>query len=200
MYLALPATAEAPTKATEGWSADVPTASTITEAGTYNVYYYIAGDDEHSNSDILGPVAVEVLTTKFDVTFQAANANTIEAGKATVKVGDDDATLTDGKLTGVEKGQKVTINAVQGYKFRSVEVKKTVKLLSITIGAVTVYYAEGESWANAIKRDENKDSGLFIREGNRVHHPDYGQLVDSNTQPVLPDDKIIATETYSFVK
>jgi mannose-6-phosphate isomerase-like protein (cupin superfamily) len=136
----------------------------------------------------------------YTVTFAAANVNTIESGKATVKVDDADATLTDGKITDVKAGQTIILNAKQGYKFRKVETKKKVKLLSITIGAVTVYYAEGESWANAIKRDENKDSGLFIREGNRVHHPDYGQLVDSNTQPVLPDDKIIATETYSFVK
>jgi hypothetical protein len=81
-----------------------------------------------------------------------------------------------------------------------VEAKKTMKLLTLTIGDVTIYYAEGDSWANAINRAENKDSGLFIREGNRVHHPNYGQLVDSNTQAVLPEAKINANESYRFIK
>ena len=135
----------------------------------------------------------------YTVTFAAANANTIESGKATVKVDDADATVTDGKITDVKAGQTIILNAKQGYKFRSVEAKKTVKLLSITVGAVTIYYAEGESWADAINRDENKDLGLFIREGNRVHHPNLGQLVDSNTQPVLPDAKINANESYKFI-
>ena len=137
----------------------------------------------------------------YDIAFNAANANTIESGKATVKVGTEQKTLSeDGKLS-VKYGQTVTLTAATGYKFRKVEAKKgIVKLLSITVGAVTIYYAEGENWTDAINRAENKDSGLFIREGNRVHHPDYGQLVDSNTQPVLPDAKINANESYKFVK
>ena len=123
MYLAQISTADAPTT-TEGFSATVPTASTITEPGTYHVYYYIVGDDEHSNSAILGPVEVEVLTDKFDITFNAANANTIEAGKATVTVGGTAATVTEGKLEAVKMGSEVKMTAKQGYKFRKVEAKK----------------------------------------------------------------------------
>ncbi len=195
-----------------GWLSTLPTAEGYDDATTVYVWYYIQGADTpdgqeataentFNDSEICAtPIEVSLLSNKFDIAFNAANANTIESGKATVTVDGTDATVTDGKITDVKAGQTIILNAAQGYKFKKVEAKKTVKLLSITIGAVTVYYAEGESWANAIKRDENKDSGLFIREGNRVHHPDYGQLVDSNTQPVLPDDKIIATETYSIVK
>ena len=61
---------------------------------------------------------------EYDLAFEAANANTIEAGKATVKVGDAAATVTEGKLQGVKMGSKVTITAKQGYKFRKVEAKK----------------------------------------------------------------------------
>ena len=136
----------------------------------------------------------------YDVTLTAKNDYTIEAGKATVTVDGTAATPAEGKISGVTKGQKVAITAATGYKFRSATAKKTVKLQSITISGITIYYAEGDSWADAIKRDENKNSGLFIREGNRVHHPDYGQLVDSNTQPVLPDAKINANESYKFIK
>ena len=59
------------------------------------------------------------------VTFKnTANALTIENGKATVKVDGTAATVTEGKLTGVNKGSKVAINAKQGYEFEKVEAKK----------------------------------------------------------------------------
>ena len=58
------------------------------------------------------------------ITFNAANAYTIEAGKATVKVDGAAATVTEGKLQGVKMGSEVKMNAAQGYKFRKVEAKK----------------------------------------------------------------------------
>ena len=199
--------------ALSAFSSELPTAANIADDGaTVYVWYYIKGADApqgqtataentFNDSEICTtPLKVTVLNNKFDITFNAANANTIEAGKATVTVGGTAATVTEGKLEGVKMGSEVKVKAKEGYKFRKVEVKKAVKLLSITVGAVTIYYAEGENWTDAINRAENKDSGLFIREGNRVHHPDYGQLVDSNTQPVLPDAKINANESYKFVK
>ena len=215
MYAVTPATVtEAPAlDAANKWSATVPTAKTVADGGIdVLVWYYIQGADAPEgeaatldntfNDTEPACLTVTVLTNKFDIQFSAANANTIEAGRATVTVGGTDKTgdITEGKLQGVKMGSEVKVKANTGYKFRKVEVKKAPKLLSITISGVTVYYAEGESWADAIKRDENKDLGLFIREGNRVHHPTYGQLVDSNTQPVLPDAKINANESYRFIK
>jgi hypothetical protein len=61
---------------------------------------------------------------EYDVTFKAANANTIEAGKASVTIDGAAATLTEGKVTGVKMGQQVKMTAAQGYKFRKVEAKK----------------------------------------------------------------------------
>ena len=60
----------------------------------------------------------------YTATFNAANANTIEAGKATVTVGGTDKTVTEGKLQGVKMGSEVKVKANTGYKFRKVEVKK----------------------------------------------------------------------------
>ena len=62
-------------------------------------------------------------------TFKAANALTIEAGKATVSVTENGqpvntATLADGKLSPLYQGQTVILKASEGYKFRKVEVKK----------------------------------------------------------------------------
>ena len=73
-----------------------------------------------------------MLSNKFDITFNAANANTIEAGKATVTVGGTAATVTDGKLEGVKMGSEVKMTAKQGYKFRKVK-------------AMKVTYAEGHA-------------------------------------------------------
>ena len=51
----------------------------------------------------------------FDVNFTALNANTIENGKATVKVNGTPATLTDGTLKSVEPGSTISITPSEGY-------------------------------------------------------------------------------------
>ena len=118
------------------FSATVPTAKTYDDATTLYVWYYIQGHDTpdgqqpteentFNDSEIsTTPLTVQVLTNKFDITFNAANANTIEAGKATVTVGGTAATVTDGKLQAVKMGSEVKMTAQPGYKFRKVEVKK----------------------------------------------------------------------------
>lgn len=45
---------------TDGFSATVPTAETITASGKVYVWYYVKGDDTHSDSEIAGPVSVTV--------------------------------------------------------------------------------------------------------------------------------------------
>ena len=119
------------------FSADVPTAKDITVGSDVLVWYYIKGADTpegetasaentFNDSEICAtPITVTVLSNKFDINFKAANDNTIEAKKATVKVGETAAEVTEGKLEGVKMDSKVTVTAKEGYKFRSVEVKKT---------------------------------------------------------------------------
>lgn len=136
MY-AVTSTNQATAPELSAFSATLPTAANIADDGaTVYVWYYIKGTDTpdgqeataentFNDSEICAqPLEVIVLSNKFDVTFNAANANTIEAGKATVKVGETAAEVKEGKLTGVKMGSKVTINAKNGYKFRKVEVKK----------------------------------------------------------------------------
>ena len=104
------------------------------DGATVYVWYYIQGADApdgvaatlDNTFDNTEPacLTVQVLTNKFDIQFNAANANTIEAGKATVTVGGTAATVTDGKLQGVKMGSEVKVKANTGYKFRKVEVKK----------------------------------------------------------------------------
>ena len=117
------------------FSATVPTAVNVADdAATVYVWYYIQGADApdgvaatlDNTFDNTEPacLTVTVLTNKFDIQFNAANAYTIEAGKATVTVGGTAATVTEGKLQGVKMGSEVKVKANTGYKFRKVEVKK----------------------------------------------------------------------------
>ena len=126
---------------TTGFNATVPTGAVLTgsyaEDQTVYVWYYIKGIDAaegvtptaentFNDSEICTtPIKVTVLSNKFDITFKAANDNTIKAGKATVTVGGTAATVTEGKLQGVKMGSEVKVKANTGYKFRKVEVKKT---------------------------------------------------------------------------
>ena len=182
MYAVTPATVtEAPAlDAANKWSADVPTAKLVPDAGDVKVWYYIKGADTptgekataentFNDSEICAePITVTVLSNKFDIQFKAANDNTIEAGKATVKVGDEAAEVKEGKLTGVKMNSKVTVTAKDGYKFRKVEAKKG-GLLSIQIGGhvtATIYYVEGETWEQALQNHPEENSAWSINNGN----------------------------------
>ena len=135
MY-AVTSTNEATAPALTAFSADVPTAKNITIGSDVLVWYYIKGADTpegqtataentFNDSEICAtPITVNVLSNKFDIEFKAANANTIQAGKATVKVGETAAEVKEGKLTGVKMNSKVTVTAKNGYKFRKAEGKK----------------------------------------------------------------------------
>ena len=127
------------------FSADLPTAKDITTAGDVYVWYYIKGADTpegqeptekntFNDSEICTtPLKVTVLNNKFNILFTAANANTIEAGKATVTVGGTAATVTEGKLEGVKMGSEVKVTAKEGYKIKSVTVKKTGAEETVTV-------------------------------------------------------------------
>ena len=115
MYAIGTSATEAP--ALTAFSADVPTAKNVADDGAdVYVWYYIQGADAPQGEaatldntfDNTEPacLTVTVLTNKFDITLNAANANTIEAGKATVTVGGTAAEVKEGKLTGVKMGSE----------------------------------------------------------------------------------------------
>ena len=192
MY-AVTTTAEA-APALTAFSATVPTAKTYDDAITLYVWYYIQGHDTpdgqqateentFNDSEISAtPLKVDILTNKFDILFNAANANTIEAGKATVTVGGTDKTgdITEGKLQGVKMGSEVKVKANTGYKFRKVEVKKGgAALLTLSVCGETIYYAEGETWAEAIQNHPTENQGWEIYGGD-VTHDNFGFLMQND--------------------
>ena len=161
MYAIGNSATEAP--APDAFSATVPTAKNVADGGAdVYVWYYIQGADapqgeaatlDNTFSDTEPAcLTVTVLSNKFDIQFNAANANTIEAGKATVTVGGTAATVTEGKLQGVKMGSEVKLEANPGYKFRKVEVKKKAPApsLSITNPVVgQVIGSDGKNYAYA---------------------------------------------------
>ena len=137
MY-AVTSTNQATAPALTAFSDALPTAKNIADEGAeVLVWYYIHGfgdpaaegasaENTFNDSEICTtPIQVTVLNNKFDINFKAANANTIKAGKATVKVGETAAEVDEkGNLTGVKMNSKVTVTAKDGYKFRKAEGKK----------------------------------------------------------------------------
>ena len=183
------------------FSATLPTAEKIA-AGDVYVWYYIKGADTpqgqtataentFNDSEICAaPIKVTVLNNKFDIQFNAANANTIESGKATVTVGSTAATVTEGKLEGVKMGSEVKLKANTGYKFRKVEVKKGGPK-TITIDDVVLVYEDGDTWEKIKDRNPGKvvcDTYVFIK----------GSVLLLNGSPVSQTDVIVPDGVYTL--
>ena len=171
-------------------------------------YHLVGWSDDAENKELereftMGDddfILTATFSDEYDLAFNALNANTIEAGKATVKVGDTDKTadIQDGKLTGVKYGQTVTLTAAQGYKFRSVEATKGISTLkSLKIGNYTVYYAEGETWKQALMRDENNNCGLETSVGYVFNYAE-NPLLDSGGNNVSEGSVIDPSKGYHF--
>ncbi len=197
-----------------GWLSTLPTAEGYDDATTVYVWYYIKGADTpdgqeatdkntFNDSEICAqPLEVSVLSNKFDITFNAANDNTIEAGKATVKVGDAAATVTEGKLKAVKMGSTVTIKAKEGYKFRKVEAKKKAAAAAktITIGDMELTYADGDTWETIVSKNSDKIKTLSGRNIVQVAQPASNQYryIHVWYTAVKPSDIIDPSKYYQW--
>ena len=208
MY-AVTSTNQATAPELSAFSATLPTAKDITIGSEVLVWYYIKGADTpdgqpataentFNDSEICTtPIEVTILSNKFDIQFNAANANTIEAGKATVKVGDAAATVTDGKIEKVKMGSKVTITAKDGYKFRKAEATKTVNMLYIEASNHKLYYMEGETWRQAINNHTDLNQGWQYG-GMEVWFGNIVNVLKGNGAAVDPGSVIDPTKTYTL--
>ena len=95
------------------WSAAIPTAETVDAAGTCYVWYYIKGDDEHSDTDPV-PLAVTVLPEPtYAVTFAE---------------GTDPNEWTASPNAGVTKGTEVKVTYTGSKKVIGVKAEKKAAL------------------------------------------------------------------------
>ena len=98
--------ADAIALAETAWSADIPTAETIDAAGgTCYVWYYIKGDDEHSDTD---PQLLQVTVLPEPTYTVEVAEGTEESDKWTVKAGTD-GSFQSLPLKGVKAGTKVKL-------------------------------------------------------------------------------------------
>ena len=171
MYAVGTSATQAP--ALTAFNATVPTAKNVADDGAdVYVWYYIKGADTPTgqqateentfNDSEPAYLTVTVLTNKFNIQFNAANANTIEAGKATVTVDGTAATVTEGKLEGVKMGREVKLKANTGYKFRKVEVKKKEGDTGKSLAEATVGIRRRRQGQPARGRDRRRQ-GLLRR-------------------------------------
>jgi len=202
MY-AVTSTNQATAPALDAFSADVPTAEKITIGSEVLVWYYIKGADTPTGQEATAentfndseictePITVTLLSNKFDIQFKAANDNTIETGKATVKVGDEAAEVdAKGNLTGVKMNSKVTVTAKEGYKFRKVEVKKGIA----PPDPVTVTWNNPSFSSNPYTRD---GVTLTISNGAAAgrNFYDYGDKTFTNTIGKFTKIEIVCQDT-----
>ena len=201
-------TAEQAAKA-NGWVETLPTAAGYTGsyADDFQVYvwYYIQAATGYADSK---PQRIEVTVQSnlFDLALNPANANTIEAGKASkgtvsVKVGtgaavDKTSAITDeGKLEAIKMGSEVKLNAKQGYKFRKVEVKKKAEAKPLANATTEdlgkVVGADGNIYANKAAAEAANTTAVamicYVNEGHGLalalsDISSYGNSWD-NTRP-----------------
>jgi hypothetical protein len=119
---------------------------------------------------LLTPIYAPELTAA----FKAGNDLTIQGGKATVSVTESDGTTAytgatldeNGNYKPLYEGQKITLTAKPGYKFKSVEVKKGPAIKTITIEDVVLVYEDGDTWEKIKDRNPGKvecNTYVFIK-------------------------------------
>lgn len=159
--------------AADKWTADVPTAEKLTKGQAY-VYYYVRGNDSDTDEENFS-----------DGDILAANALTVTiAAEPTYAVtfaeGTDPNEWTASPNAGVTKGQTVTVNYSGSKKVIGVKAeKKAAALLTLSVCGETIYYAEGETWAEAIQNHPTENQGWEIFDGD-VTHDNLGFLMQND--------------------
>ena len=132
----------------------------------------------------------------YDVTYAEG---TQDADKWTVKAGTD-GSFQSLPLKGVKAGTKVKLkydgdrSMLKGVKAE----KKAAGLLTLTVTGVatkSIYYAEGDTWQQAIERPENAGSGWRVQ-GNYIFNGGLTLMIGSGY--VRPEHTIDATKNYSL--
>jgi hypothetical protein len=167
-------------------------------------YYWIkAVPTDETTSPYIGTVYSSEFTVveKYDLTVKPANdfskgkIESVTVGSGSVTI---DANTGEATKTGIDPDTEVKIKAKRGYVIDKVEVKKTMKLLTLTVNGVTnksIYYAEGDTWQQAIERPENAGSGWKVQ-GDYIFNGGLTLMIGSGY--VRPGHTIDATKNYSL--
>ena len=166
-------------------------------------YYWIKAEPTDENSPYDGTVYSSEFTVveKYDLAVKPANdfskgkIESVTVGSGSVTI---DAATGKATKTGIAPETEVKIKAKRGYVIDKVEVKKTMKLLTLTVNGVankSIYYAEGDTWQQAIERPENAGSGWKVQ-GDYIFNGGLTLMIGSGY--VRPGHTIDATKNYSL--
>ena len=125
----------------DDWQTAIPTAENLDGAGgTTYVWFYIKGDDEHSDSE----------PQRLTIHVQPEHEYTVSMAEGTDdaanwKAGKNDATPTTLPLEGVKKGDKVTVKYDGERKVIGVKAEKVVKIKTFSIQGPTGNVSPGQT-------------------------------------------------------
>ena len=147
-------------------------------------YYWIKAESTDENSPYDGTVYSSEFTVveQYDLTVKPADDMSKRGIQTDVTVGTRTVTLgADGTAqTTAQPAEKVTIKAKAGYVIQEVKVeKKGAALLTLSVCGETIYYVEGETWAEAIQNHPTENQGWEIYDGD-VSHDNFGFLMQND--------------------
>ena len=123
--------ADAIALAEDEWEAAIPTAETIDEAGTYYVWYYIKGDDEHSDTDPQRLAVTVLPEPTYTVEFAEGTNNAPNKWTATPNP--------------AKKGQQVTVTYEGPRKVMGVKAEKKVAATDLSTINANYTASNGET-------------------------------------------------------
>ena len=175
------------------WSADIPTAETIDAAGgTCYVWYYIKGDDEHSDTDPQRLAVTVLPEPTYTVDFAEG---TEESDKWTVKAGTKVKLKYDGDRS-MLKGVKATSDAKPAATVKTITIAADFHTSGqiATAPEITIEYNEGEKWSDVAARYD----WLKMYETYTVYYDADSKSGDLHTADggVTPSDLVDPTKSY----
>ena len=146
---------------TDGFSATVPTAQTITASGTVYVWYYVKGDDTHSDSEIAA-TAIEVPVA--DIVWDVTNVSELYVS-GTGEPYEMDGVMLSGNADGLQAwwsdfgdptmdGIRFNLMASGGYTFTAPDGKAFSKIKMNALG--------DSGWYNEYENENLGDGWTFV--------------------------------------
>ena len=183
--------------AADQWTADVPTAESLAQGQAY-VYYYVRGNDSDtdeenfSDGDILAANALAV-TIAAEPTYAVTFADGVNPEPPA------EPEWTASPNADVKKGQTVTVTYTGAKKVIGVKAKKKVEPKKLTVGNVTFYYDEGQTFTEAKQKYADLNSGWILNGPYISVQGAISIVLFKGESPVEGTSKIEPNAEYSWI-
>ena len=206
---------DAPDYDDDGWTDKVPTADGLAEGKAF-VWYYIKGAEPatiaertdantRSDSDIkpLGTNGIVTLAAEptYDVSLNKTGMAEGEPAKWSAKSTNVTTAVNLGEadLEGVKKGETVTVTYSGSKKVLGVKAEKKVEPKKLTVGNVTFYYDEGQTFTEAKQKYADLNSGWILNGPYISVQGAISIVLFKGESPVERTSKIEPNAEYSWI-